>query len=225
MARLRTLLLTTNEYVRKVLALLAETELDYKLVISPDYPDEKISDIDVVLAYCYPKLIKEPFLTGVRLGTINFHPGPLPAYRGFSIYNFCILNNECFWGVTAHYMDKGFDTGDMIYRHEFPIQVSKITAASLRDTTHVHLLQLFGKVVKDLVSGCELPRIRQGSGNYYSREMLEKHSQITDEDSDEIVHRKVRAFWCPPHPGAYIKKGGKKYTLVTDEILRGNCNG
>jgi methionyl-tRNA formyltransferase len=221
---LRVLLLTTNEYAYQISKLL--TDVEHKIITTPDYPDEDLSsEYDVALSYCYPKLIKEPFLTGIRLGNINFHPAPLPAYRGFAVYNFCILNDECSWGVTAHYMDEGFDTGDIIYKHEFPIQVSKFTAMSLKNLTHIHLKQLFHKVVSDLKNNRKLPRTEQGSGVYYSREMMEKYRKINLYDSSEIIHRKVRAFWNPPHSGAFLKIGKIEYTLTTSEILRGDCDG
>ena len=32
--------------------------------------------------------------------------------------------------------------------------------------------------------------------------------------------RKIRAFFYPPYPGALIEINGKKYTVISDEILK-----
>jgi methionyl-tRNA formyltransferase len=228
MAKPTILLLTTEKHVPCLNPIFHKLQQDAHILLSPEYPNNSLVDhIDVVLSFCYPQRIKEPFLTGLKLGAINLHPAPLPNYRGFAIYNFCILNCERSWGVTAHYMDRGFDTGDIIDRMDFPIDSTTATAQSLRDITHKHLYQLFERVVQALSTGRKLPAKRQGSGRYYSRRMMEEYRKINEEDSVEIISRKIRAFWCPPYPGAYIVKDGREFTLVTDEILRnlGENNG
>lgn len=215
------LLLTTRKHSTRLTDILAELGYDAIIVTAPDYPSEDLTGcVDVLLSFCYPLRIKEPFLTGLKLGAINFHPAPLPQYRGFAIYNFCILNCERTWGVTAHYVDKTFDTGDVIDKIEFPILANTVTVQSLRDITHVHLIQLFERVLWRVSFGARPPAERQGAGNYYSKQMMEEQRRVKDGDSAEMISRKIRAFWCPPHPGAYVVKDGKEFTLVTESILQ-----
>ena len=45
---------------------------------------------------------------------INVHPSMLPKYRGGNPYSRVIMNGETETGVTIHFMDEVFDTGDII---------------------------------------------------------------------------------------------------------------
>ena len=61
-------------------------------------------------------LLKENVFSIPKFGTVNLHYSYLPEYRGpaplFWEYYDYVLNP----GVTLHYMDKGEDTGDIIYQ-------------------------------------------------------------------------------------------------------------
>lgn len=78
---------------------------------------------DVIVVYSMSQLLKENIFSIPKYGTINLHSALLPRYRG---------PNPDFWmyydgvkeaGVTVHYIDKGEDTGDIIYqeKYDFPL--------------------------------------------------------------------------------------------------------
>ena len=52
---------------------------------------------------------------------LNFHPAPLPDMRGLGGYNVAILEDFEEWGVSAHFVDEEFDTGDLVRVDRFPI--------------------------------------------------------------------------------------------------------
>ena len=55
--------------------------------------------------------ILPPEILGIaRLGTLNAHPGLLPAYRGVDVLAWAILRGDPV-GVTVHLADRGIDTG------------------------------------------------------------------------------------------------------------------
>lgn len=70
------------------------------------------ADIAVVCSFNYkiPKILLE----SVKNGFINVHPSLLPQYRGPNPYSSVIINDEKETGVTLHFMDENFDTGDII---------------------------------------------------------------------------------------------------------------
>jgi methionyl-tRNA formyltransferase len=53
--------------------------------------------------------------------TINCHAGKLPFYRGRNILNWALINDEKEYGITAHYLDEGIDTGDIIVQKLYEI--------------------------------------------------------------------------------------------------------
>lgn len=80
------------------------------------------ADIAVVCSFNYriPKVLLE----AVKGGFINIHPSLLPDYRGPNPYSSVIINDEKETGVTLHFMDETFDTGDIIVQKK--MQLSKI---------------------------------------------------------------------------------------------------
>lgn len=158
--------------------------------------------VDYVISYLYPKKLKLPFLS---LPCINFHSAPLPEYRGFAPYTFGILDGVKEWGVSAHFMDEHFDTGDIIKVRRFPIDPDAETAYSLEQKSQLEMLELFKEIMIAIAQGKELPRIKQPrDGRYNSKADFERLRMIVDSDTPEMVKRKMRAFYYPPHEGAYL---------------------
>lgn len=177
---------------------------------------EPPEDVDVVVSFLYWRLIREPLISLGRIGCLNFHPAPLPDFRGLGGYNVAVLEGLREWGVSCHFVDETFDTGDLVQVERFPIDPDAHTAFSLDLETGEHLVGLFGRVVDRLLAGEELPRAPQGPGRYVSREDFEALQVVRPGDD---LHRKLRAFWYPPHPGAVLEVDGRRLTLVDDALL------
>jgi methionyl-tRNA formyltransferase len=71
---------------------------------------------DLIVVYSMSHLLKENIFNIPKFGTINLHYSHLPEYRGpaplFWEYYDYVLNP----GVTLHYINKGEDTGDIIFQ-------------------------------------------------------------------------------------------------------------
>ncbi|MCR5262138.1 MAG: methionyl-tRNA formyltransferase [Candidatus Gastranaerophilales bacterium] len=81
----------------------------------------KALDLDLAVVCSYGKLFPPEFLSVTKDGFINVHPSLLPKYRGASPYQHVILNKEKETGVTLHYMDNHFDTGDIVAQQRVEI--------------------------------------------------------------------------------------------------------
>jgi methionyl-tRNA formyltransferase len=176
-------------------------------------------EADLAVSFLYPRLIREPLISGPGAGCLNFHPAPLPDMRGVGGYNVAVLEGWREWGVSAHFVDESFDTGDLVEVRRFPIDPVAETAWSLDLRSQEVLLSVFEGVVDALLAGGELPREPQGEGRYVSREDLEEMRRVPADADAEEVERRIRAFWYPPWPGATIEHGGRAYTLVDEERL------
>jgi methionyl-tRNA formyltransferase len=192
-------------------------------IVNDRYLETKIDNneleyIDYIFSF-YWKRISKKLLDFPTFGAINFHPGPLPEARGCG-YNIAVLNNWNYFGVTAHYMDENFDTGEIIEKEVFLIS-SDIIVTELVLLAHKKLFELFKKIFFRLSQNEKLPSFPQGEGNYYSLEYVESLKQVDLNDEADVIDRKIRAFWYPPYSGAtIITPNGKKYTLVNDDILK-----
>lgn len=172
---------------------------------------------DLGISMLYWKKLKDEFLSVPSRGIINFHPAPLPEYKGTAGYNLAILEGKGTWAVTAHYMDEEIDTGGIIKIVEFDIDQNTETAQSLEKKAQPMLLSLFKEVIDAAVrSEKTLPVSPNIGGRYVSRAQMEAMKEIKNGDD---IARKIRAFWFPPYDGAYQVIDNTKYTLVDRAIL------
>jgi methionyl-tRNA formyltransferase len=155
------------------------------------------ADVDVVVSFLFWNLIREPLISLGRVGCLNFHPAPLPDYRGVGGYNVAILDGLATWGVSCHFVDDHLDTGDVVEVERFPIDPDAETAFSLDLKSQEHLLGLFERVMRRVHDGEQLRVVRRG----------------------DDLRRKLRAFWYPPWPGAVLEVNGRRLTLVDESLL------
>jgi methionyl-tRNA formyltransferase len=173
-------------------------------------------EVDLVVSFLFWNLIREPLLSLGRIGCLNFHPAPLPDYRGVGGYNVAILEGLASWGVSCHFVDQGFDTGDLVEVERFEIDPDAATAYSLDVRTQEHLVGLFERVMDRALAGEPLPRTPQGDGRYVTRAEFEALRVVRPGDD---LERKLRAFWYPPWPGAVLEVDGRRLTLVDERLL------
>ena len=126
-------------------------------------------DVDLVVSFLYWRLIREPLISLGRIGCLNFHPAPLPDFRGLGGYNVAVLEGLSEWGVSCHFVDERLDTGDLVEVERFPIDPDAHTAFSLDLESGERLVGLFGRVIDRALAGEALPREPQGHGRYISR--------------------------------------------------------
>ena len=121
---------------------------------------------DVAFVACFSERIPPEMLTWPRHGFLNLHPSLLPAYRGPHPLFWCFQRGETNTGVTLHFMDEGFDTGDIA------LQESITFADGLSGDAADQLCgerggALMVEAVRHLQAGT-LPRYPQmGPGSYY----------------------------------------------------------
>jgi methionyl-tRNA formyltransferase len=186
------------------------------LVSDDELYREPPADADLVISFLFWNRIREPLLSLGRVGCLNFHPAPLPDLRGVGGYNVAVLEGMGEWGVSCHFMDAEFDTGDLVEVERFPIDADTETAFSLDLRSQERLYELFKRVLRRALAGEELPREPQGTGRYVDRDEFESLRRVRPGDD---LGRKLRAFWYPPYPGAVIEVDGRELTLVDERLL------
>lgn len=187
----------------------------YKLI-----DNKQLNDIDLVISYLFWKKIKSSLIKLPLKGCINFHPAPLPELRGLGGYNIAILEGLKQYGVSAHYVSENFDEGDLIEVRHFNINPEVETAYSLEQKSQIEMFELFKQTIDKLLKNQTLPKTPQKDGRYITRKDFEHYREIKETDSVEMIQRKIRAFWYPPHHGAFIRINGNEYTLLDESMLK-----
>lgn len=190
-------------------------------VLSREEAEEKIKAgqlrPDVSFSMLYWQKIRNPLLRGCSRGVINFHPAPLPDYRGTGGYNLAILEGLRQWAVSAHYVDEQIDSGPLIEVRRFAIDADRETALTLERKCQSELLAQFKRIAAKVIESPQLLSAAPNcGGRYVSRNELEAMKELRPGDD---VARKIRAFWFPPYDGAHVTVAGIKCTLVSRDIL------
>lgn len=77
---------------------------------------------DVLAVVAYGKILPQRILDIPRLGAVNMHASILPTLRGSGPVQWSILNGDNETGVTAMYMSREMDAGDIIEIRRTPIR-------------------------------------------------------------------------------------------------------
>jgi methionyl-tRNA formyltransferase len=172
---------------------------------------------DIGFSMLYWRKLREDFISRPNRGIINFHPAPLPEYKGTAGYNLAIMEGLHEWATTAHYIDDSIDTGPIIEVKNFPISYEEETAKSLEKKSQLELKAQFVRIFERAIAQDSLLATTPNSGGrYISRSEMEAMKEIHDGDD---VPRKIRAFWFPPYDGAYKVINGIKCTVINEFIL------
>ena len=164
---------------------------------------------DLNLSVSYDQILRKEVIESAPLGFINFHAGKLPFYRGRNVINWAIINNEKEIGITAHYIDEGIDTGDIILQHSVPLNW---------DDTYGTMLEKIINAIPDLVSESvrliaenRVERLSQAGlqGTYFAQRG-EGDEWLNWGDTSLNLYNKIRAI-TRPGPGAR--------TLFKNEIM------
>lgn len=159
---------------------------------------------DLGLSIAYDQILRAPLRAVPRLGFVNFHAGMLPRYRGRNVVNWAILNGEDEIGLTAHCVDDGIDTGDILLQRSLPIAWTDGYGEVL-----ARVIETMPDVVAETVAGLALGTLRarpqQEPGTYFSGRQ-DGDEWLDWTDSSVNLHNKVRAI-SRPGPGARTLDG------------------
>ena len=182
------------------------------------------ADIAVVCSFNYkvPKVL----LDSVKGGFINVHPSLLPKYRGANPYSSVIINGEAETGVTLHFMDEGFDTGDLISQKKVSIS-EKETMGTIFNRLNILAFEMLHEALC-IFEENDLRRIKQPQGEYALGNSIEGEAQIIDfSKSAQEIERFIRGlnpFLCAVTNlrGNFVKIHSAEYLdSDTDEIQAG----
>lgn len=74
-----------------------------------------------LVVYAGGGILRRPLLDIPRLGVLNAHGGPLPAFRGMNSGEWALFHGVT-PEVTVHFIDAGVDTGPILLRRPVPVE-------------------------------------------------------------------------------------------------------
>lgn len=166
---------------------------------------------DYVFVIGWSQICRSEFLRVPALGSIGYHPAPLPENRGRAVIPWTILQRRADTGATLFWMDEGMDSGDILVQERFPVAPDE-TARTLYDKHLVVLESMLSKAIEALRGG-DPPRIAQDARQAtYCARRTAADGMIEWGSTADAVLTLVRAVG-DPYPGAFSFYRGRKLTV------------
>ena len=173
---------------------------------------------DVVAVVAYGRILPQRVLDIPQKGCINIHASVLPSYRGSAPYQWAVLDGCKETGVTAMYLCREMDAGDMIDVAKTPIGENE-TAGELLDRLAVLGADLLSKTLGRMAQG-NVEATAQDSSKATYAPMLDKTMCPIDwNKTAQQVHDHVRGM--NPWPVATANFNGHFFKVYTTAIAQG----
>ncbi len=171
---------------------------------------------EIIVVVAYGKILPSEILGLTKYGCVNAHASLLPAYRGASPIQWCIVCGEKQTGVTTMLMDEGMDTGDMLEQVVTEIGDNE-NSEELFDRLSVLAAQLVCSTVQKLEKGEIIP-VKQDNEKASYAPIIKKEMAFIDfsKRADEI-HNLVRGLYG--WPTAYFMLDNKRVKVYKTEVL------
>ena len=174
---------------------------------------------DIIAVVAYGRILPQSVLDIPPKGCINIHASILPAYRGSAPYQWAVLDGQKETGVTAMYLCREMDAGDIIEVSKTAIDPNE-TAGDLLDRLAQLGAVLLQKTMQSLSAG-EVSRTPQDGSLATYAPMLDKSmSPIDWNKTAQQVHDHVRGL--NPWPVATAQLGGNNFKVYSTVIVEGN---
>ena len=171
-------------------------------------------EIEILISVNYLFLIEQNLINLPSKIAFNVHGSLLPKYRGRTPHVWSIINNETFTGITAHLIDEGCDTGDIIEQVEVKIDYHD-TGNDLLKKFQNNYLSIVDKVIFNVENNSLKYKIQNHQLATYFGKRAPDDGQINWDWQKERIRNWVRAL-AFPYPGAFTFIDNVK--VIVDEV-------
>lgn len=176
---------------------------------------------DICAVVAYGRILPQKVLDVPTFGCINIHASVLPKYRGSAPYQWAVLDGLKETGVTAMYLCREMDAGDIIDVSRTPIGENE-TAGQLLDRLAVLGADLLSKTLTRFEAG-KVEAVPQNPEEVCYAPMLDKTMCPIDwTKTAQQVHDHVRGLH--PWPVATMELQGKLFKVHETCVVEGAGN-
>ena len=151
-----------------------------------------IKNRDLIVSFGYRKIISSKILKSVSRPIINLHMSYLPFNKG-AHPNFWSFFHNTKKGVTIHEMDKGVDSGNIIYRKEIKFNLKKNKHHTFKSTYKIlfrEIEKLFMRNYRSILLNNYKKKINpKGVGKTHKIKHLPKNVKTWDQNISLYLKR------------------------------------
>ena len=174
---------------------------------------------DVVAVVAYGRILPQRVLDLVPGGFINIHASVLPQYRGSAPYQWAVLDGLKETGVSAQFMVRQMDAGDVVGLSKTPIGPDE-TAGELLDRLAVLGAELLSRTLTGFREGTLVPQVQDESKVTFAPMLDKSMCPIDWSKTAQQVHDQVRGLH--PWPVATMELKGQKFKVHATKIVPGS---
>ena len=171
---------------------------------------------DVVAVVAYGRILPQKVLDIKPNGFINIHASILPQYRGSAPYQWAVLDGLKETGVSAQFMVREMDAGDVVGVSKTPIGPDE-TAGELLDRLAVLGADLLSETLTKYANNALVPQKQDPSGVSMAPMLDKSMCPINFEKTAQQVHNQVRGLH--PWPVATTVIGGVRFKVHATAVV------
>lgn len=168
-------------------------------------------EIDWLFIIGWSQIAGEEVIHAPKLGALGIHPTLLPKGRGRAAIPWAIIKGLEYTGVTMFKIDKGVDTGDIIYQKKIeilPVDDSSLLYEKVNMAHEEIIAEVYPLLLKNEI---ELRKQHESEATYWEGRKPEDGLLTIDMDI-KYAERMVRAV-TKPYPGAFLLEKNKKIVV------------
>ena len=157
---------------------------------------------DVMVVVAYGLILPQAVLDAPTYGCLNVHGSLLPRWRGAAPIQRAIWAGDKQTGITIMQMDAGLDTGDMLHKVFFDIDLQDTSADLYHKLAEIAPNALI-EVLNHLTDGTFIAEPQDDMQSNYAEKLSKEEAKLDWQLSAAQLERNIRAF--NPWPMAYLQ--------------------
>ena len=173
---------------------------------------------DLGLVIGWSQICGPAFRAVPRLGTIGFHPSPLPRLRGRAVIPWTIILGEQRSGSSLFWIDEGTDTGPIVLQERFELDLRE-TAATLYARHTDALARMLPRAVRLAAEGRAPAQAQDHAAASICARRRPEDGELDWSRSADEIDRLVRALGGP-YPPAHTWTARGRLNILAAEPVR-----
>lgn len=191
-------------------------EIKASSVNSKKFQDEVLKlGAELILVGSWSEKFSIETIELTKYGTINCHPSLLPLHRGANPYFWQIYSGDTRAGVTFHYMDENFDSGEILMQGAFDI-LPYMTGGILKTKTTKVAEAMLGELLSDIENETIIPTKQDETRATYDKWYPELRIIDFNLEPPIALHNKIRGMRPFISPVVHYKN--RTYEILHSEL-------
>lgn len=166
---------------------------------------------DYIFVVGLSQLIKPEIIHAAKIGTIGFHPTPLPKFRGRAALVWQVLLGVRETKCSLFFIDEGMDSGNIVAQEAYVIEDSDY-AIDVQEKSNEALQRMMHWVLPQMVNGTVTSVKQNEEEATYLLKRTPEDGQIDWQEPVDAIQRLIRAV-SKPYPGAFTYYNGQQKLL------------